>query len=107
VATGTSELGRIGNTGISGAWVARAKPSNLTVFGSVVLFEGEDTAGYYGLWVTGQAVGAFELTGISGANANGVQLTNFLVFGNEVLFDGVGRGRQLRPRVTTGTAGAL
>ncbi len=75
-AAGTHEL-----TGISGAYAggilsstfALPLSSDLTVFGSEVLFEGADTAGNYGLWVTnGTAAGTQELTGIAGASSHGI-----------------------------------
>src|SRR3984957_4435471 len=95
-------------TGISGASSNGLNPSDLTVFGSEVLFTGSDTAGHAGLWLTngtafdGTAV-TFELTGINGANVNGVQATNLTVFGNEVLFEGSDTAGLLGLWVTNGT----
>jgi hypothetical protein len=58
------------------------------------MFEGTDSAGNIGLWVTnGSAAGTHELTGISGADASGifynVPAPDFTVFNGEVLFDGL------------------
>jgi ELWxxDGT repeat protein len=54
-----------------------------------VLFNGEDTSGNYGLWVTnGTAAGTFELTGISGADPGYLYPSDLTVFKGEVLFQG-------------------
>jgi ELWxxDGT repeat protein len=72
-AAGTSEVGGLGNTGISGAYTGGLSPTNFTVSDGEVLFEGKDAAGNEGLWVTnGTAAGTHELTGISGASTSGI-----------------------------------
>src|ERR1700722_17136785 len=70
-AAGTSEIGGLGNTGISGAYTGAGglNPNGFTVFNGETLFDGQDAANTSGLWVTnGTAAGAHELTGISGAD---------------------------------------
>jgi len=104
-ANGTSEVGGVGNSGISGVNTAGLSASDLTVLGSEVLFYGVNTAGHHGLWVTnGTATGTSELTGITGANIDGVQPTDLTVFGNEVLFNGVDTAGNNDLWVTNGTA---
>jgi hypothetical protein len=107
-ASGTSEL-----TGISGANAGGLfKSSNnlpFTVFNGEALFEGNDTSGNLGLWVTnGTASGTFELTGISGANPGGLFagriFPDMTVFNGEVLFEGEDASGNLGLWVTNGTA---
>jgi ELWxxDGT repeat protein len=74
-AAGTTEIGGLGNTGISGAYtnIGGLAPTGFNVFNGEVFFEGRDTAGNEGLWVTnGTAAGTHELTGISGASSSGI-----------------------------------
>jgi ELWxxDGT repeat protein len=95
-AVGTHEL-----TGINGAFTGSGglfggpptthvnAPPDLTIFNNEVLFNGLDTAGDNGLWVTdGTAAGTHEITGIKGAYASGVDPFDLTVFENEVLFNG-------------------
>ena len=72
----------------------------------IALFQGRDTVGQPGLWVTdGTAAGTFELTGISGANTNfGINPGELTFFNGEVLFDGRDTAGQLGLWVTNGTA---
>jgi ELWxxDGT repeat protein len=83
-AAGTVEL-----TGISGAGTTAhvgLNPTDLTVFGGEVLFNGVDTAGHNGLWATnGTAAGTAEITGIGGTASTGVNPSDMTVFGGEVL----------------------
>src|SRR5262249_21662869 len=79
-AAGTHEL-----TGITGAYSVAYSfrngffPSDLTVFGDEVLFNGRDDQGNYGLWTTdGTAAGTYELANVSP--------TNLTVFNDKVLF---------------------
>jgi ELWxxDGT repeat protein len=74
-AAGTDEL-----TGISGAYTGGAglSPSGFTVFNGEVLFEGEDTSGYVGLWVTnGTAAGTKEIGGTSNSGIHGANSSSF------------------------------
>jgi ELWxxDGT repeat protein len=87
-AAGTQEL-----TGISGVSTQGQglHPTDLTVFNSEVLFNGEDANGANGLWVTnGTAAGTQELTGISGFLGfnPGLNPYGFTVFNGEILFTG-------------------
>jgi ELWxxDGT repeat protein len=105
---GTSEVGGIGNSGISGASSTGLDPIDLTVFNGEVLFRATDTSGKFGLWVTnGTAPGTFELTGIAGANSNGLLPTtpDMTVFNGEVLFQGADASGNSGLWVTNGTAG--
>jgi hypothetical protein len=53
--------------GLTGADPSGLNPSDLTVFKNVVLFDGYDSSGKTGLWVTnGTAAGTHELT-VAGA----------------------------------------
>jgi ELWxxDGT repeat protein len=104
-AAGTQELG--GSTGISGAATTGLDPTDMTVFGSEVLFNGVDASGLTGLWVTdGTAGGTHELAGISGAptTGSGVNPTDLTVFGSEVLFNGLDASGDMGLWVTDGTA---
>jgi ELWxxDGT repeat protein len=89
-AAGTVEL-----TGVTGAGTTAfvgLNPSDLTVLGAEVLFNGVDnTPGNVGgLWATnGTVPGTHEITGISGAASTGVDPTGMTVFGSKVLFNGV------------------
>jgi ELWxxDGT repeat protein len=86
-AAGTHEL-----TGISGAASAAnggLDVSDLTAFNGEVLFNGQDSNGSYGLWVTnGTADGTYELTGITGADPLAFGASNFTVIGGGVEFTG-------------------
>ena len=56
----------------------------------MVLFEGTDSGGAQGLWVTdGTAAGTSEIS-VTGANPGGIIPSEFTVFGNKVVFAGYG-----------------
>jgi ELWxxDGT repeat protein len=81
---------------------------DFTVFGSKALFEGYDTTGNSGLWVTdGTSAGTSELT-VAGASSNGlfvnVANASFFVFGTRVLFAGVDASDRPNLWVTDGTS---
>ena len=103
-ANGTHEL-----TDVSGANV-QFLPSGLgtfTVFGDLAVFNGYDSAGLIGLWVTdGTAAGTHELTSIAGASTTvyGLNPKEFSVVGNEVLFQGTNASGKRGLWVTDGTA---
>ena len=70
------------------------------------LFNGANTAGHLGLWVTnGTAAGTQELTGVAAASTTGLDPTDMTVFNNEVLFNGVDANGLSGLWVTDGTAG--
>ena len=78
----------------------------MTVFDGKALFNGANTAGHLGLWVTnGTAAGTQELTGITAASTTGIDPTDMAVFNNEVLFNGVDTGGLSGLWVTNGTVG--
>jgi ELWxxDGT repeat protein len=102
-------------TGISGAsqsGLLQGHSSDFTVFNGKVLFNGDDTAGNQGLWVTdGTGAGTHEVTNIKGAYAGGLFggsaagfSPDFTVFKNEVLFNGVDTFGYKSLWVTDGTA---
>jgi hypothetical protein len=57
----------------------------------LALFEGLDSSGQHGLWVTnGRAAGTHELTGITGASPTlGLSPVDLTVFNGKVLFGGL------------------
>jgi ELWxxDGT repeat protein len=113
-AAGTSEVGGIGNSGVSGSNFGAFVFDNAMTFNSEVLFEGEDTNSFLGLWVTnGSPAGTTEVggignSGVNGANAGGLfnDFANpqFAVFNSEVLFAGDGTTGGIGLWVTNGTA---
>jgi ELWxxDGT repeat protein len=75
-AAGTSEIGGIGNSGISGGLNLYQNGSpDFTLYNGEVLFHGEDGSGHQGLWITnGTAAGTHEITtpdlGLPGPDGN-------------------------------------
>ncbi len=64
-------------------------PRYLTAYNNVVLFEGANSTGRFGLWVSnGTGAGTYELTGITGANPMGLGPGYMTVYNNMVLFRG-------------------
>ena len=100
---GTHEL-----TGIAGAPTTGKglNPSDLTVFDGQVVFNGRNSSGQLGLWVTdGTVAGTHELTGITGASTTGTGLnpSDFTVINGQVLFSGVDSSGLLGLWETDGT----
>jgi ELWxxDGT repeat protein len=98
-AAGTAQVAGIVGAFSGGLFNGVAHP-DFTSFDGSVLFEGRDTSGNYGLWVTsnGTAAGTHEISGISGADAKGIfapvlagQATpHFTVIaGGKLIFSGV------------------
>ncbi len=105
-ASGTTELGA--STGIAGAATTGLDPTDMTVFGSEVLFNGVDADGKAGLWETnGTASGTHELLAGAGgvSDPSGLNPTDMTVFGSEVLFNGLNSSGDMGLWVTDGTAG--
>jgi ELWxxDGT repeat protein len=121
-AAGTVEIGGFGNSEITEANTAAnggifnfegvADP-DFTVFGSEMLFVGDDLDGHYGLWVTnGTAGGTTEIGGLAGAGLSSVlnftgepeSSPDFTVYGSEVLFDGLDSQNHATLWETNGTA---
>ena len=76
---------------------AGVNPTDMTVFGNEVLFNGVDTAGHQGLWVTnGTGAGTQELTVGATASATGIDPTDMTVLNDMVLFNGVDANGPLR-----------
>jgi ELWxxDGT repeat protein len=106
-AAGTHEV-----AGVSGAFASgifgggTAFYPDFTNFNGKVLFEGDNAAGQFGLWVT-DGTGAYELAGISNADPSGLLGANspdFTVFNGEVLFVGRNTAGLNSLWVTNGTA---
>jgi hypothetical protein len=84
--SGTFELTPITGAAASGTPSSPSglSPSNLVGFNGGALFEGKDSSGRFGLWVTtGTAAGTQEIAGTSGLSPN-----DLTVFGGQVLFSG-------------------
>ena len=100
---GTSELS------VSGVSSSGLFPSGFrlvpgfTVLGGKALFEGVDSSGHFGLWVTdGTSAGTSEFS-VAGAGPNGLGPVDLTVFGTKVVFNGNdASGQQLW--ITDGTA---
>jgi ELWxxDGT repeat protein len=107
--SGTHEITGIANTYGFGYGL---QPQHLTVFNGEVIFEGNDAANNYGLWVTdGTAQGthelnvAGELLGSGGMFGAGVAINpDFTIFNNEVLFVGTDSNAKMGLWVTDGTS---
>ena len=104
---GTHELNGISGADPSGL-LSQAFP-DFTVFNGHALFEGSNTSGNLGLWVTdGTASDTHELTGISGAYPsifNNLGSPDFTVFSGEVFFQGTNAAAYRSLWVTDGTSG--
>ena len=82
-ASGTYEIGGAANSGVTGADADGLAPTDLTVNGQTVLFNGKDTSGDNTLWVTdGTASGTKELTGLTNEATNGLDPRAFVSLGN-------------------------
>ena len=82
-------------------------PSDLTVFGNQVLFNGvNNVAGNVGgLWTTnGTAAGTHEITGFTGAASTGVNPSDLTVYNGVALFNGANSAGDLGLWVTNGAA---
>ena len=104
--SGTHEL-----TGITGAATTGSglDPTDMTVFGSEVLFSGLDANGLTGLWVTdGTAGGTHEVFAEQATSASdplGLDPTDLTVFNGEVFFNGYNQFGRKQLWETDGTAG--
>ncbi len=85
-------------TPITGA-ATNFRPSDLTVFNSEVLFNGNGTDGLDSLWKTsGTAATTSEITGIAGpAAAKGLNPSDLTVVNGKVLFNGRRFAQQTGP----------
>lgn len=80
------------------------QPAAMQVFGSQVLFGGDDTSGGYGLWITdGTSAGTTELVGGVSAFGHGAAW-NVTVLGNKAVFDTFDPSGKYVLGVTDGTA---
>jgi ELWxxDGT repeat protein len=109
-AAGTTEVGGIANSGVSGASSFGLDPFYFTVFNGEVLFAGLDASEQTGLWITdGTAAGTMEVggianSGVSGASSFGLDPVDLTVFNSEVLFAGLDASVNNGLWVTNGTA---
>ena len=89
----------------AGASASGLNPTDMTVFGNEVLFNGTDANGRSGLWATdGTAGGTRELVAKATNASSGLDPTDMTVFGNEVLFSGVDANGVSGLWATDGTA---
>jgi ELWxxDGT repeat protein len=106
---GTEELGGLENGQIVGA-SATLSPENLTAFDNSVLFDGNDSTEFQGLWITdGTTAGTVEIggpkneaifdSGLTSFNAN-----DFITLGSLALFNAPNREGDAALWVTDGTA---
>ncbi len=112
-ADGTQEVGGVpgtpGYTGIAGADPSGLDPTDMTVFGNEVVFNGLDANGHEQLWVTnGTAAGTHQLSDVTGASAledaSGLAPSDLTVFNGEVLFNGLDKNGLQQLWETNGTA---
>ena len=93
-------------TGIAAAAATGIDPTDMVVFNNEVLFNGVDTSGLSGLWVTNGTVdGTHELVaGAGGAlDPSGLNPTDLTVFNGQVLFSGLDASGDMGLWVTNGT----
>jgi ELWxxDGT repeat protein len=106
VTTSNAFAGGLFNQTNAGTFAASVP--DFTVLGTKALFEGYDTSGHIGLWVTdGTSAGTSELA-VAGANPNGLFLgvsnPDFTVFGSQLLFSGDDAAGHIGLWITNGTA---
>jgi hypothetical protein len=107
---GTTEIGGVGDAGVSGAFNSGLNPSSLTTFGGEELFQGTDSSGDPGLWETnGTAAGTTEIGGVNdagvvGAWSGGLAPSFLTVLGAEVIFGGFDADDHPGLWATNGTA---
>jgi ELWxxDGT repeat protein len=93
-AAGTTEIGGIGDHGVSNANATGLNPFGMVVFNGKTYFRGQDSSNKSGLWVTdGTAAGTTEIggagsTGIAGVNAAGFNPTVLGVAGGRLFLEG-------------------
>ena len=89
----------------AGAAATGLNPTDMTIFGGKVLFDGVDANGLSGLWATdGTAGGTHELLAEAAGASSGLNPTDMTVFGSKVLFSGVDANGLSGLWVTDGTA---
>ena len=98
----TVDTSEITASGVSSVLSTNSNP-DFTVFGNEVLFAGNGSSGYPGLWETnGTPAGTSELN-VVGAYKYGLDPSNFTVLGSEVIFDGLDQNQRSTLWVTNGT----
>ena len=108
-ASGTYEIGGPANGGVIGSDSSGLDPTDLTVNGQAVLFNGIDSAGQHGLWITdGTASGTKEIGGattpLPGGATNGLDPKSFVSLGNgKAVFIGTDLSGEESLWVTDGT----
>jgi hypothetical protein len=117
---GTFEIGGALNAGVTGGYVPSPNqfvgtagglaPNGIVAIGSKALFEGTDSTGTVGLWVTdGTAAGTIELGGLKNAGLNNVYFAGLgtyqiTAFGNKAIFTGTDADDHQGLWVSDGTA---
>jgi ELWxxDGT repeat protein len=110
-ATGTTEVGGLGDAGVTGAYSAGLDPKYMTVFGDKVLFNGEDSDEGGGLWITDGTpggtteIGGLNDAGVTGAFAGGLRPSTITVVGSKAFFEGQDSTASQGLWVTDGTPG--
>ena len=110
-AQGTTEIGGLGGTGITGANPAGLNPQFLTAFGNEILFAGSDADDLTGLWETNVLTGATTEIGglhdqnVTGAYNLGLSPSAIAVLNGEALFVGVDNTMHIGLWETDGTTG--
>jgi ELWxxDGT repeat protein len=108
-AAGTTEVGGLSDSGISGASSSGINPTDLTLFNSEVVFDGTNKFGVQSLWLTdGTAADTHEIVGVGGAPAGGIFtggfFPDFIAYNGKVLFQGEDASGNANLWVTDGTA---
>ncbi len=109
-AAGTTELGGLGNAGISGAFSIGLNPRSIAVANGRLLFYGRDSGTGQGLWVSdGTADGTTEIgglknAGVSGAAPIGLAPSSLLSLNGELVFTGANAAGGAGLWISDGTA---
>src|SRR5579871_465338 len=109
-AAGTVEVGGLNNAGIAGAAATNFRPESFVGYRGKFLFNAQDTAGNYGLWITdGTAAGTTEVgglsnQGVSNASTTGLDPSSPAAFSGKIFFSGEDSTNSSGLWVTDGTA---
>jgi ELWxxDGT repeat protein len=107
-AAGTTEVGGLRDTGIIGASSSGINPTDMTLFNGEVIFDGTNSLGVQGLWLTdGTAADTHEIVGIGGVDVSGLfagGFPDFIAYNGKVLFQGEDASGNVNLWVSNGTA---
>ncbi len=111
---GTIELGGSGNVGIAGSQitnnVSTLSPENITAFNNSILFDGRDSSGFNGLWISdGTTANTLELGGLQNqaifdSGTSAFVANNFITLGSMELFSASNKEGDNALWITDGTA---